>query len=90
MIAIDFDAVILREETAFVAWCPGLDVSSCGHDVEEARRNLRTAVRLFAEEAERMGTLHDILREAGYCERDGVWDAPRLVSAEVMSLSATA
>lgn len=49
-----------------MAHCPELDVSSCGHDVDEARRNLKTAVRLFAEEAEKLGTLEDILREAEY------------------------
>lgn len=41
---------------------PELDVPSCGHDVEEARRNLKTAVRLFVEEAEKLGTLDEILR----------------------------
>ena len=64
MIPIEFDAIFFQEGKACVAYCPELDVSSCGHDVEEARRNLRTAVRLFVDEAEKMGTLEDILREA--------------------------
>jgi hypothetical protein len=50
---------------------------------------LKTAVRLFAEEAEKLGTLDDILKEAG-CQQgaDGAWRFPRIVSAEVMSFSA--
>lgn len=86
---IEFDAIIFQEGQAYVAHCPELDVSSCGKDIDEARRNLKTAVRLFIEEAEKLGTLDDILREAGYQRStDGTWKSPRIVSTEVMSLSA--
>jgi len=54
MTAIEFDAIIFQEGKTYVAHCPELDVSSCGHDVEEAQRNLKTAVRLFVEEAEKL------------------------------------
>jgi len=88
MISIEFDAIIFQEGKSFVAHCPELDVSSCGNDVDEARRNLKTAVRLFVEEAEKLGTLDDILREAGYQRgSDGKWKSPRIVSTEVMSLA---
>ena len=63
--SIEFDMVIFKEGDTFVSYCPELDVSSCGGDTDEARGNLRTAVRLFLEEAERMGTLADIISEAG-------------------------
>jgi predicted RNase H-like HicB family nuclease len=89
MIPIEFDAIIFQEGKTYVAHCPELDVSSCGHDVDEARRNLRTAVRLFVEEAEKLGTLEDVLREAGYQRTsDGTWKSPRIVATEVMSLAA--
>ena len=45
MIPIEFDAIIFQEGTSFGAHCPELDVSSCGHNVDEARGNLKTAVR---------------------------------------------
>jgi predicted RNase H-like HicB family nuclease len=86
---IEFDAIIFPEGQAYVAHCPELDVSTCGKDVDEARRNLKTAVRLFVEEAGKLGTLNDILRESGYQRlSDGMWKSPRVVSTEVMSLSA--
>lgn len=89
MIPIEFGAIIFQEGKTYVAHCPELDVSSCGHDVDEARRNLRTAVRLFVEEAGKLGTLEDVLREAGYQrETDGSWKSPRIVATEVMSLAA--
>ena len=37
MIPIEFDAIIFKEGKSFVAHCPELDVSSCGHSVDEAR-----------------------------------------------------
>lgn len=89
MIPIEFDAIIFQEGKNYVAHCPELDVSSCGHDVDEARSNLKTAVRLFIEEAQKLGTVDDILREAGYLrDAEGKWKSPRIVSTEVMSLSA--
>jgi predicted RNase H-like HicB family nuclease len=89
MTTIEFDAIIFQEGKTLVAHCPELDVSSCGHDVDEARRNLKTAVRLFVEEAGKLGTLEDILREAGYQRSpDGKWQSPRILATEVMSLSA--
>jgi predicted RNase H-like HicB family nuclease len=89
MIPIEFDAIIFQGGKSFVAHCPELDVSSCGHNVDEARGNLKTAVRLFVEEAEKLGTLDDILKEDGYQRMaDGAWKSPRIVSTEVMSLSA--
>jgi hypothetical protein len=48
MIPIEFDAIIFQEGKSFVAHCPELDVSSCGHNVDEARGGLkdcRTLVR---------------------------------------------
>jgi predicted RNase H-like HicB family nuclease len=89
MTPIEFDVIIFQEGKAYVAHCPELDVSSCGHDVDEARLNLKTAVRLFVEEAEKLGTLEDILREAGYQRgADGKWKFPRIIATEVMSLAA--
>jgi len=65
MVPIGFEMVVFREEKTFVAYSPELDLSSCGASVEQARANLKTAVRLFLEEAEKLGTLRDILAEAG-------------------------
>lgn len=64
MLQFDFDMVVFREGEAYVAYCPELDLSSCGQNIDQARENLKTAVRLFVEEAEKMGTLDRILQEA--------------------------
>lgn len=42
-------AIIQREDDAFVALCPELDVASQGDTIEAARENLREAVELLFE-----------------------------------------
>jgi predicted RNase H-like HicB family nuclease len=88
MVPIGFEMVVFREEKTLVAYSPELDLSSCGASVEEARANLKTAVRLFLEEAEKLGTLKDILAEAGYRkDRSGRWNPPSLIALELVELA---
>jgi predicted RNase H-like HicB family nuclease len=76
MRGFSFDAHIFKEGDAYVAHAPALDVSSCGATDEEARRNIRDAVRGFLAASADMGTLDEILREAGYRREGGEWRAP--------------
>jgi predicted RNase H-like HicB family nuclease len=87
MKSLEVDGLVWREENIFISYCPKLDVSSCGNTVEESRTNLRTAVRLFVEEAEKLGTLDTILRESGFKKTAQGWQAPRLVATELISVS---
>jgi len=88
MPVIDFDIMVFREGRSYVAFCPELDVSSCGSDIDEARANLKTAIRLFIEEAEKLGTLDQILEEAGYVANGkGGYDPPRLVATESATIA---
>jgi predicted RNase H-like HicB family nuclease len=73
-----FTEQLMQEGNMVVAYCPELDVSSCGHTVAEARSNLQTALRLFIEEAARMGTLREILGEAGYDVDEIVMQSPTI------------
>jgi predicted RNase H-like HicB family nuclease len=66
MIAIDFDVIVFKEDNACIAYCPQLDASSCGDTIEGAKKMIKTAVKLFIEESEKMGTLEEILFEANY------------------------
>jgi predicted RNase H-like HicB family nuclease len=62
---IQFTTRVFKEGQTYVAHAVELDVSSCGGTKEKAVRNLKEAVRLFLEEAEKMGTLKQILEDAG-------------------------
>jgi len=82
-----FDVHIFKEGDAFVAYVPALDLSSCGASDDEARRNIRDAVRGFLATSAEMGTLDEILQEAGY-EREGdAWRAPDFVSVDRLTMS---
>ncbi len=88
---IYFDTLVWKEEGVYVSYCPQLDVSSCGDTVEEARSMLKEAIRLFLEEAERSGNLHDILEECGFqleeCGDDQRWKSPKLIATEHTRIS---
>jgi hypothetical protein len=82
-----FDVHIFKEGDAYVAYVPALDLSSCGATDDEARQNIRDAVRGFLATSANMGTLDEILQEAGY-EREGEnWRAPEFVSVDRLTMS---
>jgi predicted RNase H-like HicB family nuclease len=85
---ITFTVHIFKEGKTFVAYVPELDVSTCGTTDEEARRNIRDAARGFLETSADMGTLPEILEEAGYVREGDLWRAPEFVSFGRMKVSA--
>lgn len=80
-------AEIFREGDVYVGVCPDLDVSSFGETIEEARQSLREALEAFSEECEAMGTLTDVLEEAGFVQQDRSWLPRQPVSAELLSVA---
>jgi predicted RNase H-like HicB family nuclease len=66
---IQFTTRIFKEGRTYVAHTLELDVSSCGGSQEKALKNLKEAARLFLEEAEKMGTLKQILEERAKASR---------------------
>ena len=84
---IEFTVDIFKEGQQYVAHSPELDVSSCAHSTTKARENLMVAARLFLEEADKMGTLEQVLRESGYARRGEAWQAPRFVSRHSASVA---
>ncbi len=81
---LEVEGFVWQEGKVFVSYCPELDVSSCGDTVEEVRANLRSALRLFVEETERMGILAAILEESGFKNTTQGWQSPRMVVTELI------
>ena len=50
---------------AYVSHCPSLNVCSQGNTVEEAESNILEALNAFIGECQRMGTLEEVLEDAG-------------------------
>ena len=84
---IQYTTQILKERDTFVAYAPELDLSSCGKTIQEAKVHLEEAVTLFIEEAQRMGTLQEILEEAGFTKEAAGWKAPEIVVQEKTRLA---
>ncbi len=57
---------IWKEGNMYTAYCPELDVASCGKDIEEARKNLLEVIEIQLEETAQLGTLKTFLEDAGY------------------------
>jgi len=83
---IQFTIQILKEGSTFVAHTPEMDVSSCAGSKEKALKNLKEAVRLFLEEAGKLGTLGQILEEAGYLKRPSRLEGPKFIGTQRASL----
>ena len=83
---IEFTTRIFKEGRTYVAHALELDVASCGGSQDTAIKNLRIAVGLFLEEAEKMGTLQQILQEAGYSRAKKRITSPKFISVQRMAL----
>ena len=87
---IEYTIQIWKEGNQFVAHAMPLDVMSAGPSPVAARRALDEAVRLFVLTARDHGTLEEVLGEAGYELRDGVWVASPAVAFERQSTAVAA
>ncbi len=61
---------IFQEGELYVGICPDLDVSSFGETPEAAKQSVQEALEAFFEECEAMGTLTEVLQEAGFIQKD--------------------
>ena len=86
MARITFRAEILQEGDLYVGLCPELNVSSFGETVEEARHSLHEAMEAFIEECEAMGTLEDVVSEAGFVKEHDIWIRRKPVAEEALSI----
>ncbi len=78
---------IFEEDDQYVAVAPELNVSSFGDTPDEAKSAIAEAVELFLEECKRMGTLEDVLTEAGFKLEKKLWQAPSPLLTERISLA---
>ena len=56
---------IWKEGNMYVSYCPELDISSCGEDVQQAKNNLLETIMINIEETKKMGTFEQFLEDCG-------------------------
>jgi len=86
MSKINVGIQVWRGGTQYTGYNPQLKISSCGDTVKEARNNTVEAIQAFIETASEMGTLSDILSEAGF-EYDDGWKSPKVILNVKVALS---
>ena len=87
---IDYTIQIWQEGDQFIAHAMPLDIMSAGATAGQAREALQEAVELFFATASEIGTLSDILEEAGYQYHEGEWISPTWIAVERHSTMAGA
>jgi predicted RNase H-like HicB family nuclease len=61
-----------KEGNMYVSYCPELDIASCGETVDQAKKNLKEVILINLEEAQKLGTLDSLLKDAGFEGRQEV------------------
>jgi predicted RNase H-like HicB family nuclease len=77
---------IFKESEQYVGLCPELNVSSFGDTEEEAEKSIKEAISLFIEECNNMGTLEQVLEEAGYKLNGNTWIPREMIKEKRIEL----
>lgn len=75
---------IWKEGNMYVSYCPELDIASCGESVEESKKNLKEVISINFVECRKMGSLNQLLQDAGFTEDQ---DNVLLARKELVSFS---
>lgn len=86
MKSLAFTGILRKEEKGYSAFCPEFEVASCGNTIEEAKKNLIEAVELYLESAKQLGTLKDILDEAGFKQENDIFTPNEYTSQMIAHL----
>jgi len=57
---------IKKEQNMYSAVCIEFGIASCGYTIEEAYKNVIEAVEIHLNDAKELGTLNELLLEAGF------------------------
>ncbi len=77
-----------RKGGMFTSYCPELDIASCCHTADEAKKNLKEVLEIQLEETAKLGTLNDFFAEAGYAiEGEVLKIEKKIVGFEELSIS---
>ena len=82
---IIFRAEFFREGDLYVGLASELNVSSFGETLDKAKCSLKEAVDGFIEECEVMGTLEDVIEEAGFERKGNQWLPRQPIAAELLT-----
>ena len=76
---VNLPVVIFKEDNAFIAYTPALDLSTAGETFEIAKKRFNEAVKIFFNEVIGKGTLDEVLADNGWTKINKNWQAPATV-----------
>ncbi|MEK9165565.1 MAG: type II toxin-antitoxin system HicB family antitoxin [Patescibacteria group bacterium] len=84
MYTIKLKTQFFKEDGVMVGVAPELNVSSFGENLREARRSLAEAIEGFLETCRDLGTLEEVLEEAGFNTRQDkyIWEPSKIIRQE--------
>lgn len=80
-----YRAEFFREGDLYVGLAPELGVSSFGETLDDAKCSIQEAVNAFLEECKTMGTLEEVMEEAGFVKKGKQWLPRQPVTAELLT-----
>ncbi len=66
---LGLEVLLLKEDDFIVAYCPSLNLSSFGSDIQEAKKAFHEALQLFMDDIIERGTLEKALLDLGWTLR---------------------
>jgi hypothetical protein len=61
---------IWKEGNMYVSYCPELDISSCGENIQQAKSNLLETIIINIEETKKTGTFEKFIEDRGFEQSD--------------------
>ena len=80
-LAIDLSVLITKQDKAFVAYSPALDISTSGKSEKEVKVRFQELIGIFFKEIIEAGTVNEVLSELGWKKGQKSWTPPKVVSA---------
>ncbi len=65
-ITIEVEVGFVKEENYYIAYCPALELSAYGKNIDEAKLSFKKEVEIFLEETHKRGTLEKYLLKNGW------------------------
>jgi hypothetical protein len=78
LLEVSIPVSFFREDDKYIAYTPVLDLSTYGSTEEEAKRRFSEVVKIFFDQLDEKGTLHEVLTELGWRRVDRNWQPPKV------------
>jgi predicted RNase H-like HicB family nuclease len=81
-VRLSVPVIFTREAQHYVtAYCPALELSTSGRNVEQAQEMFKEALDLFVEDICRRGVVDQVMQELGWKKVHKAWMPPEIIAS---------